>query len=293
MPAIIWQKLFAVLEDIFWHRVSSSLLSETLRLRKFRMNNTILRRLSVLALAGLAVTVIASKPVSAQSTTFAQFFQQTSSPLFVFTNTGSTSSFTSTPIPVYFNFDVANTYGTNLVAATLTITGTVSGPATVSGSPSSITQPFSNLDLTFKDASNNVLLTADATNTAVTNNPAYTGQQGGQGGAVGGSVTSTPPAVVTFTSPYISSTYLDADQNYSVTFSALNDIVAGDTTSTSDGPTVNANGYLDSFDANATGTFAAAAAPVVPEPSAALVLAIAALSLGGLVMIRRRSSSIS
>jgi hypothetical protein len=224
----------------------------------------------VVGLASLGLMTTAH----AQSSTFANFSDGGTND-FVFTNAGALSSFTSGEIPVKFFFDDPNSYdsvGTQ-IAANLLITGTVESGATSVG-PNDY-QPFSSLELQFTDASNDNLLTVNATPSG-SSYPTLSGSDGGGSATLSASSTGRGSDVVRYTSSYLNFTNV-TNENFGLSFSSIID-TSGPSSGTS-GITYNTNAYLDSFIASGTGTFASTPAPLVPsstpEPNTLLILAIA------------------
>jgi hypothetical protein len=260
------------------------------------------KALGIFGIALAGVGLLATHALA--STTFANFTEN-GTQAFVFTNTGATSTFSSTPISVNFFYQVANGLGTSSstpIAANLVITGTVSGAATP-GSPSNggnITQNFGTTTLTFTDiATGQTLLSvSDSLGTSMNASPpAYGGGQTGGGGQISSSTSAFYPQAVTYGSSYLAFPG-NTEDNFSLTFSSLTDTATGDTTTTTSGPTVNGNGYLDSFAASGVGTFACTPPPVpqyipgVPEPSSLIAVGIAASGLFGLLMFRKKQPSL-
>jgi hypothetical protein len=263
----------------------------------------ITQALSIFAivLAGLCMTV---GKASAQATTFATWETTTQYPdsTVTFTNTGatgSTSSFTTTAVPVNFYYQVPNGYSTGVgasssVEAYMTITGTVDGAATT-GAHTRLTQDFSSIQISITNANDTVnYLTAEASSPSSLDLPAASGRAGSLEAGSTSSNANGAPQTVTFSSDYLDFTNTSEDE-FAFTLSNLYDSMTGNTTSTATAPTINANGYLDSFYGGGTGTFASTPPPLpkTPEPSPLLSLAIAAIGLGALLIVQKKRHSLT
>jgi hypothetical protein len=230
---------------------------------------------------------------SATTTTFAQFTQDTSSRAFGFTNdtidalptdnlmfhTGGIDSAT-VAVPINFQFDVANGYGpaNQTIKAELTLSAIVASPA-VGGSV--LDQPLKNMTLTITadtpvgghDILLQILPVASVS----------TGQLFGISGTSNIADTSDTSSggVFQFASQFLG--FGLGAENYTLGLTGMSNAAGGSTTVSK-----NANGFLNSFVATGTETFAATSTTSVPEPSAWALLTIGAFGL--LSTVRRRTA---
>ena len=247
-----------------------------------------LRKYLSLGAAALALGLGASKPVSAATTTFAQFFENGGGNDFVFTNTGNSSSgfsLTSSSVPVYFLYQVPNGAGAEVpIAATMSFSALVNGPATSSGG--NISQGLQDLRLTF---------TADSAINGKTNLlTVYDSSPSGVTGSANGPTNTQSPTVtgdntigndVQFSSDFLSFTGA-TEENYSLAFSSLINQV-----DSSAGLAIGSDGYLQSFAAAGTGTFASDPAPSPPPsgtPEPGVLSMVAALGASGMFGFMKR-----
>ena len=252
-------------------------------------------------LTGFLVAAAAFSPAAhAQLTTFAEFGRNASTPTsgFQFTNSGSSSSLgvLSGSIPVRFQYDTTNGYdgtGYSTIAATLTVSGVVSGPASVTGS--TITQNFSSFSLALTAnkpvAGATNLLTANFSN-ATGGTLFLTGSSQGGSASFGGT-DSNAKGTVDYSSDFLdfsnSSTQTILSSQFALSLTSVQNQIPGGGI----GLTVNANGYVDSFGASGTGNFSSNPVPpgktptAVPEPSALMLLG---LPLAGMLVKRIKSA---
>lgn len=226
------------------------------------------------AIAAITVTALSVGSAFAQTTTFADFTQQSNAKLFVFNNTGSTSTFTATA-PIKFTYEVPNGTGftATQILGTLTMSATVDAPASSSGLHN-IEQTFGATTLTFTASTpingKTNLLTVVATDSALD-----------------GKNNSGAPVLsldgVTFTSDFLDFSNTN-ERNGALSFSAFNNLsIAG-------------NGYLTSNQGNGTGTFATnppPTVPTVPEPATTAAMGLGMLGIFGMMFRARKRSTLS
>ena len=232
---------------------------------------------SVVLSAAAAASVLfaaGSAPAKAQSVTFAQFIQGATGNPFVFTNSGSNSTFNAGPTGVTFTYLEPNSYGaTNTtINATMTMTSVVSGAAVNDGGI--VTQGLNNIDVTFTaltpvNGKSNLL----SLNLA---NGTLAGINGGNTAVLSGSTSA--GNTVAYSSDFLS---FGSQNNYSFPF----------TVKFSTPYQIGENGYLNSFRASGTGTFdTSTTTAAVPETSSLLTVGLMVLGTGLLCVARRRSS---
>lgn len=228
----------------------------------------LLRSFAVLSVAIFAFTF----SVSAQTTTFAQFFELNGSNDFVFTNNTSSGTFNTvgggSPIAVIFsNIAGLDPSLQGFQFAHLYVTTTTTVPAGVSGG--TLTQPLSNAVTVqiIRDTPAPVGVGAGSrTNllTAVFSPSAFSpGIAGSNGGNSATLPATTPDNVVTFTSDFLGFG-LTTSRNLSFSFSSVS-------SGPSSGFLIGAGGFAASFTAAGSGTFASNPPPIYLIPSAAPV----------------------
>lgn len=207
----------------------------------------------------------------AQTTTFAQFFEQNGTQDFVFTNNTTSATFNTVSggSPIFFIFQ--NIAGLNAAltgpqSARLTITTTTTTPASlVAGSD--LRQPLNQvITITIlRDTAAPVgngtrrnLITAVITPN--TNTPAISGPEGGSSAALPASFSPTSPDNnVTFSSDFVNFSNTTA-RNLGLTFTSVTPQFA-----------LGAGSFMQSFTAAGSGSFASNPVPVVVGPTASVV----------------------
>jgi len=239
-------------------------------------------RKSFLVCAATAVLAAASfVPALAQNTiTFAQFQLGNGAPAnpFKFTNAGAGSgiSVVGGSVAVNFTYQVANSYGAAIgapIAATMTFTALVSGPATsqvIAGK----TVDFQNLQLT------NMVFTANVPVGGQTNLLSLINSTGTLSGVNHGSTAgltgdSSVGDTVNFSSAFLPSMAAAQSRNYALSFTSVNPSLA-----------IAGNGYLRSFTTAGTGTFA----EVTPEAGSLALLSFGVLPLVALKLRNRKKA---
>ena len=231
------------------------------------------KALPTITLALLAFSV--SLPAAHAQTTFAQY-TTTAGNAYVFTNTGSSSSFSSTSVPVQFEFNVPTTFGAagTPIPAILTISqGTVSATAGTAsfGGKTYFDQPLGTFALKIAPVGSpttNLLsivspTTGDITGYVNSSKTDITGDtQTGN--------------TVTFTSDFLSFSS-STSRSYDLSASGISPAVS-----------INANGYLNSFSGTGPGVFDSNNLAVTPEPNAAVSLTVLAGCLALTLVARRR-----
>ena len=245
--------------------------------------------LGAVAVAGAAVS---SVPAFAQTPTytFAQYGQQTSVQAFSLTNNGPTSTITASAQVRFFflpNTSYPQTAGlpTDTFNATMTFTASNPlAPATGSNTPGvTITERFSTYSFMFIDngVGNRNLLSGSGKNLLLSGT--YSD---------GSSVlnVSTPPAGdVLYTSDFVDFS-TSTDRNFGISLSSVVPVLVIDTTN----PNPAFNGYVRSFTAASTGTFASNfnnPPPPVPEPGMVTFALTGGAGIMGMVIRGRRRLS--
>jgi hypothetical protein len=242
--------------------------------------------LSIITLITLGIIASITSNANAQLISFAQFSQINSNRPFIFTNSGSSSALTLASTPVNFIYLVNNGYNNTtgtLVNAHMTISSVVDSTVVSTGSI-----PNRNFD----QAMTNVVIqfTADTPINGLTNlltifsgagmtssGGSLNGREGRTTGNFEGSESPLGGDSILMTSDFLDFSNT-TQRDYSVALNAITPAMGR-----------NANGYLNNFSANATGTFASdppplAAAPA-PEPC---TLALGVLGLINGAFARRR-----
>ncbi|HLK57268.1 MAG TPA: hypothetical protein VKU00_11920 [Chthonomonadaceae bacterium] len=234
-----------------------------------------LKRIGLIASATALMSLACLTAAHAQLTTFAQFRESNNSVnAFSFTNTDSTASgFHVVSIPVEFSYGVNNGYNGNSTAnidATLTFSANVTAKPTALGG-GFFSQDFTNVSMVFTantpvNGLTNLLTVSNSTlsmfgkgNSASTDSDVSTGD------------------TVNFSSDFlIFSNTIDRD--FALSFSSLQP-----------GLSTDINGWLKSFTASGTGTFASEPAPFYSPDGASLsLLSGGLLPLAGFALYRRR-----
>jgi len=238
-----------------------------------------LRKLFLVGAATAVLAVASFAPALAQKTiTFAQFQQGILTPAnpFTFTNAGAGSSFSvSGSIPVNFTYQVSsNTYfgGTPIgvvIPATMTFNALVNGTATTAGGFDYQSLQLTNMTFTAVVpwmGKSNLLSLINSTGILSGKN------NGATAGFAGDSSTGD---IVNFTSDFLPTFAGAQSENYSLSFSSVKKPVA-----------IGAGGYLRSFTASGTGTFA----EVTPEAGSLALLSFGVLPLVALKLRNRKKA---
>jgi hypothetical protein len=233
------------------------------------------------------ITLLAST-ANAQLTSFAQFNQINSNRPFIFTNSGSSSALTLASTPVNFTYLVNNSYNNTtgtLVNAHMTISSVVDSTVASTGSiPNrNFDQPLTNILIQFiADTPVNGhtnLLTVLAGVGMTSSGGSLNGREGRTTGNFEGSESPFGGDSILMTSDFLDFSNT-SQRDYSIALNAMTPAMGR-----------NANGYLNGFSANATGTFASDPPPVAavaaPEPC---TLTLGVLGLIGGVFTRRRKT---
>ena len=223
-------------------------------------------------IAACAALIACAPSASAQSTTtFAQYFQaDPSQQAFVLTNNGATSTITGNAQVIFiYGNSLPNTFGPTPTTATLNFTA--SNPFVPVNAGGVITERFSNYSFSIIANSNGGNLLS-----GTGNNLDLTGVSG-QGSST--LQVSTPPSAdVVFTSDFVSFSTSTA-RNFSISMSSVNPVFA-----------VDSNGYVRSFSAASSGTFATNVntPAAVPEPGLVTFALTGGAGMVGMVLRGRR-----
>jgi hypothetical protein len=236
------------------------------------------------ALAG--ALLLTPMTASAQLSTFAQFRQVTNNRPFIFTNAGAGSTFSLTSTLVNFTYLVDNGYGSAIgasVNAHMVITSTAAATVNATGTAPNrnFEQPMTGITIQFIADTpvngNTNLLTILASAGATSSGGLLTGREGRSTGNFDGSETPGNGDAITMTSDFLNFAST-TQRDYSISLNAVTPILG-----------LNANGYLNGFSANATGTFSSDPPPaMIPEPST-----LALITLTGISLLTRRRSRFS
>jgi hypothetical protein len=237
-----------------------------------------------IALAGIAL--LTPRTSHAQLTTFAQFNQVGSGRPFTFTNAGAGSTFSLASTPVGFTYFVDNGYGSPIgtpVAAHMTISSVVAAPASATGTipnrnlEQAITSVIIHFIADVPVAGKTDLLTIVANAGATSSGGTLTGRENKSTGNLDGSESPFGGDSILMTSDFLlfnGSTQRD----YSISMNAITPALG-----------LNGNGYLNSFTASATGTFAVDPPPSsIPEPGTLALFTLGCSGMG--IFLKRRQS---
>ncbi|HLK59371.1 MAG TPA: hypothetical protein VKU00_22615 [Chthonomonadaceae bacterium] len=231
------------------------------------------KKMGLVAAAAALLSLGGLTAARADLTTFAQFRETNNSVnSFSFQDTGATSSFHVTNIPVQFSYGVNNGYNGN---STANIAATLSFDATVSGKPTGagpFMQSFHLVDMVFTAVTpvNGLtnLLTVDTNSTFTLF---------GKGGSASTNADTAEGDIVNFSSDFLIFN-LTTERDYALSFSSLTPKLGLDI-----------NGWLKSFTASGTGTFASDPAPYyTPDGASLSLLSGGLLPLAGFALYRRR-----
>ncbi len=223
--------------------------------------------ITIFTLATLAMLPAASRAQAL--TTFASV--DTIGQVFQFLNNGGASTFGVTPasIPVTFRYKVSNGYG----AINIDIPATMTLTSLVTGGPGGFNQSMSGINLAIQAntavGGRTNLLTMGATGRLTS---AANSDIANLGGNTRNAFT------VGFSSDFLNFA-TTTDRSFNFAFNSLNP-TAG----------LNANGYMNTWDASGLGNFAANPIPqvTIPEPGTVGLLALAGLPMVGLLRRRTR-----
>ena len=212
---------------------------------------------------------------------FASFSQAAGGTPFFLASDGANSTLAlASAIPVNFQFQVGNSYGSGIgdnIAATLSLFSQIDGTPVTLGSL--VAQPIKNIEIVF---------TADTPVLGSTNLLSLTGSTGLFSGVVSGStgaLTGTQSELV-FDSVNYSSDFLDftgpfVNKNFAISFANVDP-----------GLSVGIDGYLNSFSASASGTFGSSPTPNTPPPTNNLpepaTLSLLGLGLASYLFTKRK-----
>jgi hypothetical protein len=176
----------------------------------------------------------------------------------------------------------------------MTITGVVDGKATTDNQ-GTLTQDFSSIKISFTNANDTInYLSAAVSSPTNLDLPSAAGTTGSLDTSNTSTNANGAPQTVSFSSDYLDFSNVYED-NFGFSLTGIYDTVTGNTTSTESAPTINANGYLDSFAGGGTGTFSSTPPPLpkTPEPSPLLSLTVAAIGLGALLAVQKKRHNLA
>jgi len=260
--------------------------------------------------SGLALGALAfGTAAHAQLTSFAEFGSinttqggpgpATPQPSIFFTNTGATSTLSVVTGTNYrFLFDVNNSYDNgagNNIRASVSMSATVNGVATTAGS--TITQNLQNITITYTAVT--PIATSQGPKSNLLTVTFLSGFLTGISGSGGMTFNSGTPTSSGSTLTGFSSDFLDfsgvTTETFSLALTAVNNTSPAGT-----GPTVNGNGYLDSFGASFTGIYSSdppppyQPLPATPGSASAMIgIAMAGMQFGMVRLRRRRKSKVA
>lgn len=215
------------------------------------------------------VAVIASAPMASATTTFGQFFQQSATQAFTWTNNGSGTSTLTGSTAVDFNY--SNIVGLPAwlqgpQSATLTINASTTGTATAFG-PFASQAGIAGVISIIRAGGGNLL-------TVSFSNGNLFGEVGG--GSASMSVSTPPLTQVVYTSDFLDFSAVNTQRAFGLSFSSVTPSLA-----------IGAANQLRTFSAAGTGTFSSEPVPDVatPEPAS---MGLLGGGLLGLVAFGRR-----
>jgi hypothetical protein len=235
----------------------------------------------IVLLMNIALSTLATT-AHATLTTFAQFGQINSNQPFVFTNASASSTFSLASTPINFTYLITNGYGSTIgssINAHMTITSTVAAVTSSSGtSPNrNFDQSLTGITIQFiADTPVNGqtnLLTILAGAGATSSGGLLSGREGRTTGNLDGSQSPGGGDSIIMSSDFLDFSNT-TQRDYSVSLNAITPAMG-----------LNANNYLNTFAANATGTFASDPVPItIPEPNSIVLLVLSGAGVG----IKRR-----
>lgn len=217
---------------------------------------------------------------NAQSITFAQFFEQNGTNDFIFTNNfGSSGSFNTISGGSQIVFQYQNISGlpadlNGPQNATLTLNGSTTTPAFLSNDRA--VQPFDQT-VTIQITRNSPASSGNGTRTNLLTaviliaGPTYSDLTGDNGGNSAAYTASTPNQIINYTSDFIDFSAPTVTRNLALSFSSVSPVYS-----------IGAGGFLNSFAAAGTGTFAANPGPLSTPPTTS-----ASVDVSGRVMVSK------
>ncbi|HLK56121.1 MAG TPA: hypothetical protein VKU00_06140 [Chthonomonadaceae bacterium] len=237
----------------------------------------ILKKPSIIASLAALMSLGALSTAHAQLTTFAQFRETNNSVnAFSFVDSGPTSSFHVVNVPVEFAYGVNNGYNGN---SNGNIDATMSFDATVSNKPVTVGSFFEE-----KFVNVHMVFTADTPVSGLTNLLTVDGSSEfhffGKGNSASTNADTASGDTVNFSSDFLIFTNT-TERDYALSFSSLTPALSLDI-----------NGWLNSFTASGTGTFASAPPPFyTPDGTSLSLLSGGLLPLAGFALYRRRRAN--